>query len=222
MAVRRALVLTLLVLAPACGGNATPATTEALSPLATTPTTATTQAPQDSSSTSVAPADELSPIQREAVDRLVGQFAAGDAEAIIATWDVPGDRVPLFEDGLRFDLALGARWDDITCGLSLSGEARCEFVYTDDLLEAVGAPLQDGAFRIGVRDDGMITAWFYTVGNPTTIQALVTPFRTWIDENYPELVQPMYNRGGFARTTPEALEIWVEKVAEYRAEIAGG
>lgn len=214
-------VVIVALLIAACGGSS-PTTTEPLLPIATTPTIASTQAPEESSTTSVVPEDGLSPIQREAVDRLVQQFAAGDADAIIATWDIPGDRVPLFEDGLRFDLALGGRWEDVSCGLSFSGEARCEFVYVDDLLEIVGAPLQDGAFRIGVRDDGMITAWFYTVGNPTTIQALVTPFRNWIDETYPELVDPMYNRGGFARVTPEAREIWVEKIAEYRQVTGAG
>lgn len=213
---RGALLAGLVSVAASCGGSPAP-TTEALLPIASTATTSNTRLAVGSSTTTDAPDDVLSPIQREAVDRLVAQFAAGDAEAIIATWDIAGERVVLFEDGLRFDLALGARWEDVSCGLSLSGEARCEFVYRDDLLEAVGAPPQEGAFRIGVRDDGKITSWFYTVGNPTTIQALLAPFRTWIGETYPDLVDTMYNRGGFARITPEVLEIWVEKIAEYRA-----
>lgn len=217
MRIARWIVL-LAAVVSACGGDSAASTTEPLLDIAT----ASTAAPVVGSSVTVAPDDELlSPNQRQAVDLVINSYAAADATAIMGAWDIASDRRLLFADEIEFDIAIGGRWFDTTCGLSLSGDARCEMLYTNDLLEALGAPLQEGVFRIGVRDDGAITSWFYETGNASTIQALVEPFRDWITETDPEIFDAMFNRGRFARVTPASREIWVEKIAQFAARASG-
>ncbi len=218
MRIARLLIGMALVVA-ACGGDAAVPTTEPLLAIATTLTAApvvgstATQAPDD---------DVLSVSQRMAVDLVIDAYAAQDAAMIIESWDIASGRQLLFAEGLEFDIAIGGRWLDTTCGLSLSGEARCEMLYTNDLLEALGAPMQDGVFRIGVREDGAITSWYYESGNASTMQALAEPFRDWVTETHPELFDAMFNRGRFARVTPGSREIRVEKVAEFVDGLGSG
>lgn len=204
------------VVLTACGVDSAVSTTEPLLDIATastpTPTATATAAPDG---------DELSASQRQAVDLVVNAYGAADAVTIIGAWDIASDRRLLFADEIEFDIAIGGRWSDTACGLSLSGDARCEMLYTNDLLEALGAPAQDGVFRIGVREDGAITSWFYETGNASTMQALAEPFRDWITETDPEIFDAMFNRGRFARVTPQSREIWVEKIAEFAASLNG-
>ncbi|MCP3976010.1 MAG: hypothetical protein GY720_16135 [bacterium] len=202
----------------ACGSGSVASTTEPLLDIATT----TTAVPAVGSTVTEGPdEDVLSPSQREAVDLVTNSYGAADAATIIGAWDIASDRRLLFAGGIEFDIAIGGRWFDSACGLSLSGDARCEMLYTNDLLEALGAPMQESVFRIGVRDDGAITSWFYETGNVSTVQALVEPFRDWITETHPELFDAMFNRGRFARVTPESREIWVEMIAEFAASLSG-
>lgn len=206
-----------VVVAAACSGGSATSTTEPLLAIAAT----STAAPVVDATPTEAPADDLlSPGQRQAADLVINAYRAGDAATIIGAWDIASDRRLLFADQIEFDIAIGGRWSDITCGLSLSGDARCEMLYTNDLLEALGAPLQGGVFRIGVRDDGAITSWFYETGNVSTIQALAQPFRDWITETHPDSFDAMFNRGRFARVTPESRAIWVEKLAEFIAGLS--
>jgi len=201
-----------------CGGTAGSSTTEPLLAIATTPS----EAPAATTNTQAPTADVLSTAQRNGVNLVVDAFAAADAATIIAAWEITSDRRVLFEQELEFDIAIGGRWTDVECGLSLSGEARCEMVYTNDLLEALDVPPQDGVFRIGVRDDGSITSWFYEVGNAATIQALAQPFRDWVEENHPDRFRSMFTGNGFARVTAESRALWVELVAEFVAAGGGG
>lgn len=201
----------------ACGSSSGPDTTEALLPIATASTAAPIAGSSAAPATSAPETDVLSATQREAVEHVIAAYSTGDAAAIIAEWDIASDRRVLFEQELEFDIAIGGRWSHPTCGLSLSGEARCEMFYTNDLLDALGAPPQESVFRIGVRDDGAITSWFYQTGNAATMQAMAEPFRDWIVETHPDSFTPMFNRGGFARVTPESRQIWVDKLAEFIA-----
>ncbi|NND01747.1 MAG: hypothetical protein HKN91_03085 [Acidimicrobiia bacterium] len=201
----------LLLVVAACGTTTGSSTTEALSTLASTAPLETTSTPNTS-----APESSLTAVQQETLDNLLAAYASGDSAEIMSLWTRAGEH---YRPDIEFDLAIGGRWSDVACDVSLSGEPRCEFLYTNSLLEALDAPPLAGYFRIEMDSSGAIADWDYQQGNRATAAAYIQPFSDWVRETDPEAADDMFDWNGFARRIPDAYVVWEQKVEEFLATL---
>ncbi len=139
-------------------------------------------------------------------------YDAGDSQAVLSLWGPAGDH---YRFQIESDLAMGGRWSEVACTASQYAGPRCALLYTNDLLEAFDAPLLEGYVRVEMTDDGTIDYWIYDRGNLATTAAIILPFSEWVGTTDPDAAHEMFDWNGFARETPESLELWTHKVAEY-------
>lgn len=204
-------VAVVLVLA-ACGGASTSDTTEALLPIATTPTLS------NAVGTTVGDtrASGLSEIQQSTVERLISAYDAGDVDAVLDLWSEEGSH---YRWDIEFDIAMGGRWSGVECAVSTGGQPRCDLMYTNDLLEALEAPALAGYFRLNLSEEGVISGWNYDTGNRATAAAYMQPFSDWVEATDPGAADTMFDWNGFRFRTVESYALWTAKVEEYLATL---
>ena len=207
-----AITLAAVLAFSACGGSAATVTTEALLPIATSPTGI------DATGTSVGGAVDagLTEAQQSAVEQLIAAHSAGDAEAVLDLWTDNGSH---YRWDIEFDIAIGGRWSDVQCSVTARGQPRCELMYSNDLLAALEAPVLPGYFRLDLEPGGLISAWDYDTGNRATEAAYLAPFSDWVEVTDPEAADTMFDWNGFRFRTVASYELWTAKVEEYLATL---
>ena len=196
----------------ACGGASISDTTEALLPIATSPTLS--EAPGTTIGGSRA--SGLSDMQQSTVEQLISAYDAGDVDALLSLWTDGGSH---YRWDIEFDIEMGGRWSGVDCAVSSGGQPRCDLMYTNDLLEALEAPPLAGYFRLDLSDEGLIARWDYDTGNRATAAAYLQPFSDWVEATDPDAADVMFDWNGFRFRTVESYALWTVKVEEYLAAL---
>lgn len=197
-----------------------------------TPTTSptTTVAPTTVTPTTVAPQPAVSGVD-VALEFITARDSwDGEAMEVLVAADalVTGEFVTNLElvNLAAMDRANGTRYLNPQCTESSPGNVRCTYDHVDHITEALGLGAFAGGSFTFIIEDGIIqqvthnTNW----GSDFSSQVL-EPLRLWVAINHPDDVALMYQdvQGGatLARSTPDAVTVWEQRVAEYVETLTG-
>jgi hypothetical protein len=235
------IVVLVAIVAVIAGGGAEPAapqpvTTTVVEQVTSTTVPRTTGTTVPSPTTVVTVPDTVSEVERSAADRVVEALNAADIDALFAAMSESApvvtrvERLPtptitrsreLFERYIRVDFAIGAQWTITKCSAaSTRSSIRCELENAEPLREAFGLDTLPALLLIDVDESGLIESFDlrWDVAQPIIVGAWLSdlaPFNDWVKATYPDDFEVMTINDEQIRTSPESLELWTLRVAEF-------
>ena len=203
---------------------------EVVDPVPTTTVVTTTVAPTTVTPTTVAPPPAVSstPV---ALNYIAARDAwDGEAMASLTAPDalVSGEFVTSFESVslAGFDRATGSRYLDPQCTEGSPGNVVCTYGHVDYITQALGLDAFDGgSFTFVIEDEVIQSVNHNTNWGAEYSSQVLEPLRFWVAINHPDDLPLMYEdqqRGlSLIRTTPDALDLWEPRIAEYVETLAG-
>ena len=199
-----------------------PSTTVADAADAAPPTTAVAAA-EEPAQTSAADPAELTASEREFVEGFFDAYNDGRYEDVLSfmapnirvedglIWNGARDR---FEESLVWREAMNERWILDSCVKYTAFV--CQIQLDSDAYSFAYGP-NPTSVRIAVAD-GVITELIF-IEDGALVVATLGPFYEWVGERYPDAIIAGGGDPGQPVSTPESTALWVQYLAEYKAEM---